>query len=53
MAPVNGNVEAIERQTPVTPDPNVIGNAINGANAVNYSNGGGGNLGRGLLGRGF
>lgn len=40
-APV-GNVEALERQAPVTPDPNAIGDAINAGNAVNYSNGGGG-----------
>jgi hypothetical protein len=42
-----GNVEALERQAPVTADPNAIGDAINAANAVNYSNG------RGTRGRGF
>ncbi len=34
-----GNVEAIERQAPVTPDPNSIGDAINAGNAANYGNG--------------
>jgi len=34
-----GNVEALERQAPITGDPNAIGDAINAGNAVNYSNG--------------
>lgn len=34
-----GNVESLERQAPVTPDPNALGNAINSRNAVDYSNG--------------
>ncbi len=38
-APV-GNVEGLERQTPVTQDPNAIGDALNARNAVDYSNGG-------------
>jgi len=45
-APV-GNVEALERQAPVTADPNALGNAINARNAVDYSNG------RRTRGRGF
>ena len=32
------NVEAIERDAPVTPRPNAVGNALHGANAVDYSN---------------
>lgn len=34
-----GDVEAIERQTPVTQNPNAIGDALNARNAVDYSNG--------------
>lgn len=36
-APV-GNVEGLERQAPVTPDSNALGDAINARNAVDYSN---------------
>ena len=32
------DVEAIERQAPVTPRPNALPNAFHGANAVDYSN---------------
>ncbi|MGD1979418.1 MAG: hypothetical protein PVJ98_08500 [Akkermansiaceae bacterium] len=34
-----GDVESLERQTPVTRDPNAVGDAINAGNAVNYSQG--------------
>ncbi|YCM45583.1 hypothetical protein V2O64_06075 [Verrucomicrobiaceae bacterium 227] len=34
-----GNVEGLERQTPVTQDPNAIGDALNARNAIDYSNG--------------
>ena len=38
VAPV-GNVEGLERQAPVSPDPNAIGDALNARNAVDYANG--------------
>jgi len=41
VAPVlpTGNVEELERQSPVTQDPNAIGDALNARNAVDYSEG--------------
>lgn len=39
VAPV-GNVENLERQAPVTQDPNALGDALNARNAVDYANGG-------------
>ena len=41
VAPVipTGNVEGLERQSPVTQDPNSIADALNARNAVDYSEG--------------